>query len=109
METLQDLLTIDTDKNKADDNKKLLRKVKQLLKAETKEEAKKEVLAENLPYEGVSVVGNKLVTLKFDLDSKEAFFEKVEVDPRDVKFKNHMAAYNAGNIIKDLSKNQREK
>lgn len=109
LEQLEDLLEIDIEKNKADDNKRLLRKIKQILKSENKQEAKQEEKAGDLPYEGVSIVGNKLVTLKFDLESKEAVVAGVEVDSRDAGVKNYMAAYHAANKLKELSKKQKEK
>lgn len=107
LENLEDLLTLDTDKFKADENKKLLRSIKQLLKKEVKVEASLENKAKDLPYEAVSVVGNSFVTLKFDLDSKEAVVEKAEVDSRDTGTKNYMAAYAATNALKHIAKNQR--
>lgn len=108
LENLEELLTMDTDGNKADENKKLLRSIKQLLKKEVKVESSLENKAKDLPYEAVSVVGNKLVTLKFDLESKEAVVEKTEVDGRDTGTKNYMAAYAATNAIKHIARRQKE-
>ena len=107
LETLNDLLEIDTDKNKADDNKRLLRKVKQLLKSETKSEKQLEESADDMPYEAVSVVGKKLVTIKFDLDSKKGVVISEEEDSRDTDIRNPMASYFASQKLKKISKEQR--
>ena len=109
VEKLEDLLEIDTDKNKADDNKRLLRKIKQLLKTEEKVEKSTEAKARHLPYTGVSIVGNKMVVLKFDLDSKDGTVEEVITDPRDTRGQNHMAVYNAKALMGELARNQKEK
>ena len=107
LETLNDLLDIDTDKNKADDNKRLLRKVKQLLKSENKAEKQLEASADDMPYEAVSVVGKKLVTIKFDLESKKGVVVSEEEDSRDTNIRNPMASYFAGQKLKKISKEQR--
>lgn len=104
LESLEDLLTIDTDKNKAEDNKRLLTKIKQLLKSQNKEVKSNEELAEDLPYEAVSVVGNRHITLRFDLESKKAAVFKVEQDERK---QDYMALYHANNLLKDISRRQR--
>lgn len=90
MESLEELLTVDTDGNKAGDNKTLLKEIKQLIKKK-KKVASSFKTAEQLPYEAVSVIGNRLVTIKFNLDEKEAVVSNVEVDARDSSTMNHMA------------------
>lgn len=107
IESLEELLTIDTDSNKAMENKKLLSKVKQLLKGQNKKEVGLSKKAEDLPYEGISVIGNRLVTLKFDIDSKEAVVSNVEIDSRDTGVKQHMATYNARIQLEKIFKNYR--
>jgi hypothetical protein len=104
LENLEDLLTIDTDSNKAADNKNLLKKLKQIIKAQNHQEKEDNALAEDLPYTGVSVVGDKHITLKFDLESRKAVVEKIEEDPRK---QNYMAAYHAKNILLQVSKEQK--
>ena len=108
LETLQDLLSIDTDGIKAQDNKAILTRVKQLIKAETKQESNADTLAEALPYEAISVVGNRLVSLKFDLDSRVARVVDVKVDARDSKGRNHMAVFTAIDTIERYGKKQKE-
>jgi hypothetical protein len=107
LEKLQDLLTIDTDSNRAQDNKNLLKRLKQLLKEDVQEEKEAENLAGELPYTGVSIVGTNYITLKFDLESKKAVVEKVETDSRDTKGRNYMAVYHAKNILLGLGKEQK--
>jgi len=108
LETLQDLLTIDTELLKATDNKSILRRLKQLIKVSDKQENKADELAEDFPYEAVSVVGNKLVTLRFDLESKNARVIDVSSDGRDVKGRNFMAQSNAVTKINVLASKQKE-
>ena len=105
---LEDLLTINTDANKADQNKKLLLKVKQLLKKSNKAEVVQEKEAVDMPYEAVSVVGNKFITLKFDLKSKKGTVVEIQEDTRDTGGKNYMATYHANNALKQLGKVQME-
>jgi len=107
LENIEDLLTMDTDSNKADANKKLLRKVKQLLKTGAKKEENSQVLAESLPFTAVSVVGTQLVTVKFNLDTKEAIVDNVEVDERDTAKSNHMATYRSRELLLKLSREQK--
>lgn len=108
MENLEDLLEIDTEKNKAEDNKKLLRKLKQMLKKQDKDEVKLEDKASNMPYEAVSVVGNQFVTIKFDIESKEAIVSDIEVDSRDSNHRNYMAVYKANRKLLKLGKDQKQ-
>ena len=108
LEKLEDLLTVDTATNKADANKKLLLQIKQLIKKENKKEASNEVLADSLPYEAISVVGSKYVTVKFDIATKQAVVSNIEHDSRDVGVKNYMAVYHATNKLRLLGKNQKE-
>jgi hypothetical protein len=109
MDTLEDLFEIDHEKLKAAENKRVITRIKQLLKADGKEERKAEANAEEMPYEGVSVVGNKKVTLKFDLKTKEARVVDVKVDPRDTRGRNHMARYFAEKKLLKLAKEQKDK
>lgn len=95
MENLEELLTMDTDNNKAMENKALLKEIKQLLKKTTKKETNLEKKAEDMPHEGVAVVGNRYVTLKFNLETKEALVVDIQVDSRDIGQQNHMARFKA--------------
>lgn len=104
LEKIEDLLNIDTDSQKAADNKNLLKKLKQIIKAQNHQEKEDNALAEDLPYTGVSVVGNSHVTLKFDLESRKAIVDEVVEDPRK---QNYMAAYHAKNILLQVSKEQK--
>lgn len=73
LEKVEDLLEVDIATLKSPDKTKLLTRLKALIKLGDKVEIKTDEQAKvNLPYSGVSVVGNKLITLKFDLESKEA-------------------------------------
>ena len=105
---LTDLLTINTDDNKAPENKALLRKLKQLIKKQDKLETNLEVKADSLPFEGISVVGNKAVTLKFNLETKEAVVSEIHEDGRDTGHKNYMAVHHATLKLKQIGKDQRE-
>lgn len=104
LEKLEDLLTIDTDSNKAADNKNLLKKLKQLIKETKAQKKEAEDIADDLPFLGVSVVGDKHITLKFDLETKKAVVDTIEQDERK---QNYMAKYHARNILDLLSKEQR--
>lgn len=106
---LQDVLTLDIDKLKSDEKSKVLTKIKQLVKASNKEEVKESEEVDSLPYEAVSVVGSKLVFLKFDLESGKSGISKIEQDTRDTKGRNYMASAAAIRIIQLLSKQQKEK
>lgn len=103
LEKVEDLLEVDITTLKSPDKTKLLTRLKALIKLgdkveiKTDEEAKK-----NLPYTGVSVVGNKLVTLKFDLESKEARVTGVETDDR-----KPVIGLMAINTVKKLAKEQK--
>ena len=107
LESLEDLLTIDTEKLKSPEKSRLLTRVKQLIKSENKQEAKADENAKDLPYEGISVVGNKKVHLKFDIETKEARVTEVTTDTRDITT-NFMAGATAVNILKSLIKKQKE-
>ena len=107
MENLDELLQIDTDSNKAQENKNLLKEIKQLLKKQTKKETNLDKKAEDLPYEGVAVVGNRFVTLKFDLETREAVVSNIEVDSRDAGSQNHMASFVAKNKLDKIARSTR--
>lgn len=107
MERLEDLLSIDTDSNKANENKMLLTKIKQLLKKTEKKENNLNAKAGDLPYKAVSVVGKKLVHIKFSLETREAVVEKEESFTQDV-YNNNMAVYYGLNKLKELGKHQKE-
>lgn len=109
LDNLEDLFEIDHEKLKAAENKRVITKIKQLLKADNKSEARAEKEASEYPYDAVSVVGNKVVYIKFDLDTKEARVVDLFVDARDVKGKNFMAADKALNFLEKLVKIQKEK
>lgn len=104
LEKIEDLLTIDTDSNKALDNKNLLKKLKQLIKEGNAQKKDSDKLSGELPYTGVSVVGDKHITLKFDLESRQAVVEKIEQDQRK---QNYMAIYHAKAILDKVNKEQR--
>jgi hypothetical protein len=104
MESLEELLQIDTDSNKAQENKNLLKEIKQLLKKQTKKETNLDKKAEDMPYEGVAVVGNRFVTLKFNLETREAVVADVEVDTRDTGKQNHMATFVARNKLERIAR-----
>ena len=103
LETLEDLLQIDTDSNKAQDNKNVLKKIKQLLKQQNKEEINLDKKAEEMPYEAVAVIGNRMVTLKFSLETREGVVSDIKVDSRDTRGQNHMAFSNAHNKLRDIT------
>jgi hypothetical protein len=102
LETLEDILTMDTDTGKAQENKDLLKQIKQLLKKTAKKENDLEAKASEMPYEAVAVVGKNHVRLKFSLDTKEAVVvESIKYD-QDVH-NNAMATYYAINELKKLA------
>ena len=107
MESLEELLQIDTDGNKAAENKTLLKEIKQLLKKTNKKETNLEKKAEELPYEAVSVVGNRCITVKFSLETKEAVVSDIEVDSRDTGKSNHMAQFKANSKLGKLANKHR--
>lgn len=109
LDTLEDLLEIDHEKLKAAENKRVITRIKQLLKADNKSEARADKEAADYPYEAVSVVGNKFVTLKFDLETKEGRVVDVQTDGRDIKGRNYMAGASAENKLIALIRNQKEK
>jgi hypothetical protein len=107
IEKIEDLLTIDTDKLKADQNKALLRKVKQLLKSTNKKAEDTEVLADSMPYEAVSVVGNKSIKLKFDLETGQGVVSDIFEDSRYTGGQNYMAVSHASKVLAKLGKEQK--
>lgn len=104
---LEDLLAIDENGLKSPEKSAVIRKIKQLLKNNGAEEKIADEEAKDLPHEAVAVIGNKLVTVKFDLESKEARVSEVSTDSRDVKNKNHMARYHAIKAIETMASNRR--
>lgn len=104
LEKIEDLLTIDTDSQKAQDNKNLLKKLKQLIKEGNAQKQEAVDLAEDLPYSGVSVMGSKHIILKFDLESRKAAVSEVLEDERK---QNYMAMYHAKSILDKINKEQR--
>lgn len=102
LESLEDLLQVDTDTGKATENKDLLKQVKQLIKKVNKKEVNLDKKAEDLPYEAVSVVGNRFVTLKFDINTREAVVTDIKVDSRDVGKQQHMAFKAATDKLRDI-------
>lgn len=105
-------MEIDLSKNvdamKKDELQKFARQLIGHIKGQTKKETKADEIAVDYPYEAVGVVGNKLVTLKFDLETKEARVIDVSVDSRDTRGQNHMATYKSIERIKELAKKQKE-
>ena len=55
------------------------------------------------------MVGEKLVYLKFDLDTKEARVVDIEVDPRDNSRRNIMGGAKALDLLDKIIRNQKEK
>jgi len=108
LEKLSDLLELNTDTLKSPEKSRLLTRVKQLIKAENKAENLADENAADLPYEGLSIVGNKYVLLRFDLESKRGRVVEIDTDPRDVRGKNYMSGARAINKLTELSKKQKE-
>ena len=100
-------LSKDIDSMKKDSLVKYVRELVAHVKSSTKKETKADEIAVEYPYEGVSVVGNKFITIKFDLETKEARVTEIDIDTRDVKT-NHMASYKAIQRTKQLSSLQKE-
>lgn len=107
LEKIEDLLQIDQGKLKADEAKNVIKRVKQLLKVGNIKEEKADELAEDYKYEGVSVVGNQLVVVKFNLETKEARVVDIVVDSRDKKGRNIMATDGAKRRLDKLSREQK--
>jgi len=107
LEKLEDLLNIDESKLKSADKSSVIRKVKQLLKSDTKAEVKAVDEAEDFPYEAVSVVGNQYVGIKFDLESKKARVVDVHTHSSDTRGKNYMIGAEAIKKITRLCKEQK--
>lgn len=108
LETLSDVLDINEVALKTGEKSEVIKRIKQLLKVENKSEEVADKEAEEYPYTGVSIVGNKLVTIKFDLLDNSARIVDVSTDPRDRRGKNVMATAEAVNMIKRLRKTQVE-
>lgn len=108
LETLSDVLAIDEVALKTGEKSEVIKRIKQLLKEENKSTAISDKEAEGYPYIGVSVVGNKMVTIKFDLADNSARVVEAITDPRDRRGKNIMATANAITMIKKLHKTQVE-
>ena len=108
LETLSDVLNVDETSLKTGEKSEVIKRIKQLLKVENKSEEVADKEAEEYPYTGVSIVGNKLVVLKFDLADNSARIVNVSVDSRDRRGKNVMATAEAVNMIKRLRKSQIE-
>jgi len=107
LERLEDLLTIDENKLKSPDKTAVIRKIKQLLKAENKSEVLAEDEAEDFPYEAVSIVGNTYVTVKFDIESKKARVIETHTHPTDTRGKNYMVGAEAIKKMQKLIKEQK--
>ena len=102
LESLEDVLSIDTDAEKAQDNKDLLKQIKQLLKKSEKKEESVQQKSDELPSEAVSVVGKNHVRIKFNLDTKEAVVVESKKYDQDV-YNNNMAVYHAVNELKKIA------
>jgi hypothetical protein len=107
LEQLSDILEIDESKLKSPDKSNVIRRVKQLLKAENKSEVIAEDEAEDYPYEAVSIVGNNYVTVKFDIDSKKARVIETHTHPTDTRGKNYMVGAEAIKKMQKLIKEQK--
>jgi hypothetical protein len=108
IEKLEDLLEINTDTLKSPEKSRLLTKIKQLIKLEKKTEAGADESAADLPYEAISIVGNKYVTVRFDLKDKKGRVTEVNTDTRDVRGKNYMSGAKAIKRMQELIKEQKE-
>ena len=64
--------------------------------------------AEDYPYEAVSIVSEKLVTIKFDLESKKSRVVDVTTDSRDIRGRNYMSGAAAVKRLQELVKIQKE-
>ena len=107
LEELTDILEIDESKLKSPDKSNVIRRVKQLLKAENKSEVIAEDEAEDYPYEAVSIVGSTYVTIKFDIESKKARVIETHTHPTDTRGKNYMVGAEAIKKMQKLIKEQK--
>jgi len=107
LEQLTDILEIDESKLKSPDKSNVIRRVKQLLKAENKSEVIAEDEAEDYPYEAVSIVGSTYVTVKFDIESKKARVIETHTHPTDTRGKNYMVGAEAIKKMQKLIKEQK--
>lgn len=107
LEKLEDLLTIDENKLKSPDKSAIIRKIKQLLKAENKADVIAADESEDFPYEGVSIVGNTYVSIKFDLSSRKARVVETHTHPTDTRGKNYMVGAEAIKKMQKLIKEQK--
>ncbi len=107
LEKLEDVLNIDENKLKSPDKSSVIRKIKQLLKAENKSDKIETEEAGDFPYEAVSVVGNVYVELKFDLDSKKARVVDTHTHSNDVGGRNYMVGAEAIKRIQKIAKEQK--
>lgn len=116
MEKLEEVLELkDLEKLKKADLIKSLRSLQHLVKANKKESKQEVISSEGLKYEAISVVGPKLITIKFELDdnkelsTNKAIVVSSEVDTRDTGNQNHMAKYFGIKKLEKLAKSQKEK
>jgi hypothetical protein len=107
LEELTDILEIDESKLKSPDKSNVIRRIKQLLKAENKSEVIAEDEAEDYPFEAVSIVGNTYVTVKFDIESKKARVIETHTHPTDTRGKNYMVGAEAIKKMQKLIKEQK--
>jgi hypothetical protein len=107
LESLNDLLTIEVEKLKSPEKTRLLTRIKHLIKNGNKTEANQDEAAKDLPYEAISVVGNKLVEIKFDLESKKARVINTSSDSRDIK-SNYLSGAKAIKKMQEIVKFQKE-
>ena len=105
IEKLEDINDIDLTKLKSQDKSKLLTRLKNLINLSDKVEAKTTEEAEaNMPYTAVSVVGNSLVRVKFDLESSQARVVSVTKGEYD---HNAVTIVEAMNTVKKLGQEQK--
>ena len=107
LESLNDLLTIEVEKLKSPEKTRLLTRIKHLIKSGNKAEANQEEAAKDLPYEAVSMVGNQLVEIRFDLESKKARVIRTSTDSRDIKT-NYLSGAEAIKKMQEIVKFQKE-
>ncbi len=107
IEKLEDLLTVDTQLLKSAEKEKLLKCIKRLLKAQGKESKKDEVLASELPYTAVGLVGNKLTYVKYSIASNQAVVDETKVDSADSGNQNHMAAFAGIELLREQARDSK--
>lgn len=102
IESLEEVLSIDPSKLKANELKKLVSSMKKFIKSDLKKEANSMPDESELPYYAVGAHGNFSVKLKYNPETREALVVDIEEDPRGA----HMSYYHAENFLMDEIKGQ---